>query len=242
MEKREARRPPRKLTRREAFWIENFHAHETPASLRLADDFVNFLKPNDKVLEVGCAFGRVANYLSIKRDVFVTGIDINAKEIIFAQEFTSRINSKTGFQVMDGVQLEFPNDVFDDVVMVGVLGGVGPEERKSLLEEAFRVVKPGGRVAISEFAINTADPEKKKKYEIDESETGEWGSKVIRKGGKILFIAKHFTEDELRILLSDAGFGNMDSREQAVETAGIGDGIVEARRQYTVWGTKPAVE
>lgn len=231
--------PPIQLTPYEKFWIENFHAHETPASLRLAADYLELLHAGDKVLEVGCAFGRVANFLARKKDVVVTGVDINPAEIDYAKENPE--NPNVSFEVMDGTDLKFPNNSFNAVVMSGVIGGVELEVRKNLLAEAYRVVKPGGTVAVAEFKMNLDDPKRVKKYEEDKETTREWGSRIIRRGLKILFIAKHFTEEELKELFSEAGFSSIESREDAIETAGIGDGIVEVRQQYTVWGMKPII-
>lgn len=232
-------RSPRELTLRERMWIENFHAGETPASLRLADEFVSSLRPESKILDVGCASGRVVNFLATKARASVTGIDINSSEIQYAKGHFS--HPGVNFEVMDGTRLEFPDNSFDHVVMLGVIGGVDLETRKRLLREAYYVVKPGGKVAVTEFKMNSDDPDRIKKYEEDSRATGEPGSRIIKKGNKVLFIAKHFTEDELRKLLSDAGFTEIELKEQVTETAGIGDGIIEKRQQYTIWGTKPII-
>ena len=237
MQKEELHRSPRPLTAREKMWIENFQAHETPASLKLAADYIESLHPGDTVLEVGCAFGRVTIFLANSRNVIVTGVDINPAEINYAKE--NPVHSKVDFALMDGAQLELPDNGFNAVVMVGVIGGVEPEIRERMLVEAYRVVRPGGTIAIAEFKMNLDDPSRVRKYEEDMRITGESGSKIVRKGNKILFIAKHFTEDELTNLLLSAGFCFIQSREHAIETAGIGDDIVEVRQQYTVWGIKP---
>ena len=230
------RRSPRSLTLREKMWVENFRAHETPASLQLADEFVNSLRPSDVVLEVGCAFGRITDYLASKKKLVVVGVDINSAEIQYAKD--NLTNPRVRFEVMDGSELDFPDNSFDVVVMLGVVGGVELEVRKNLLKEAHRVIKPGGAVAIAEFKMNLDDPDKVKKYEDDMKITGEWGSRIVKKGSKILFVAKHFTEEELINLLSDAGFSLIELREQTIEVAGIGDGIVEKRKQYNAWGVK----
>ena len=235
MRKEGLQRSPRQLTPREKMWVENFQAHETPASLKLAADYIDSLHPGDTVLEVGCAFGRVTNFLEKKRNVVATGIDINPAEINYAKEHS--LHSKVDFAVMDGTQLELSDNSFNAVVMLGIIGGVESEIRETLLAEAYRVIKPGGTAAVAEFKMNE-DPVRVKKYEADAKITGEWGSKIVRKGDKILFIAKHFTEDELTKLFLGAGFSSVQSREDAIETAGIGDGIVEVRQQYTVWGFK----
>jgi ubiquinone/menaquinone biosynthesis C-methylase UbiE len=235
-------RNPLPLTPREKLWIENFQAAGTPASLRLADDYIKSLRPGDTILEVGCAWGRIVSLLANDKGIVGTGIDINDKEIKWAEDHRVKDHSvqpETEFKVMNGKELEFPDDSFDSAVMVGVIGGIEPEERKYLLQEAYRVIKPGGTVAVAEFKMNADDPQRRKKYEEDEAITGEWGSKIIRRGNKILFIGKHFIEKELIELLSDAGFSSIQSKEHSIEGAGIGDGIIEVRQQYTVWGIKP---
>jgi len=223
-------------TQRESMWLK-FGAHETPATLRLTDDYVNLLHRGDKVLDVGCAFGRVANFLANKKSVNVTGIDINRVEIKHAEKI--KTSNKAKFKVMNGTQLECFENSFDAVVMTGVIGGVELGVRRELLAEAFRVVKSGGTVAVAEYKINLTDPERRKKYKEDEMITGEPGSRIVKKGCRTLFIGKHFSEEELRGLFLDAGFSSIQLRENSVESAGIGDGKVEKRQQYTIWGVKP---
>lgn len=239
MSRERINRAPRQLTARERMWIENFQAHETPASLKLVDDYIDSLHPEDTVLEVGCAFGRVVNFLANNRNVIITGVDINPAEIKYARE--NSVNPVVDFAVMDGTRLEFPDNNFNAVVMLGVIGGVELEVREGLLAEGYRVLRPGGTLAVAEFKMNLDDPERVKKYNEDMVVTGEWGSKIVRRNNKVLFITKHFTEDELTKLVLDAGFDSIQSREHAIETAGIGDGIVEVRQQYTVWSVKPSI-
>lgn len=224
------------LTHRERLWLKNYpNGYDIPGSLRLAGDFVQTIPFGSKVLEVGCGPGRVLKYLARKKGIEATGVDINRAAISFAS--TSYDNQAAIFRVMNGTALKFPDNSFDNVVMVGVLGGVEPEVRKKLMSEALRVVRPGGTVAVAEFKYNT-DPEKLEKYRTAEEITHEHGTRIIKRGDKEL-IVKHFTEDELIELLSNAGFTAIQTRGESIETAGIGDGIIEARRQYTIWGTKP---
>jgi len=228
---------PKNLTKRERLWLINFpNGYDIPGSLKLADDYINTLHPKAKILEVGCGIGRVIGHLVRHKNVDATGIDINRAAIKRSKEQRGCENAK--FAVMDGTELKFPDNSFDNVIMTGVIGGVELEIREKLLTKAYRAVKPGGTVAVAEFKMNLDDPEKVKKYKDAEQTTHERGTRIIKRGDKEL-IVKHFNEDELIKLLTDAGFVSIQTRGESIETAGIGDGIVEARRQYTVWGTKP---
>lgn len=228
------------LTPRERSWVEIYpNGFDVPGSLELADDFINTIIPKSKVYEPGCGPGRVLMYLIRKKQIVPTGVDINRAAIKHAKENCSS-NEASKFKVADATNSKFPNSSFDDVIMTGLIGGVEPEVRDRLMIEAYRVVKPGGRVAVAEFKFND-DPEKREKYDKAFERTGERGTRIIKKGDKEL-IVKHFTEDELIELFTKAGFISIQTRGESIETAGLGDGIVEARRQYTVWGTKPLTQ
>lgn len=229
---------PQNLTTWEIKWIDNFpDGYDIPGSLKLADDYTGTLRSKAKVLDIGCGTARVIEHLIKHKDVEATGIDINRAAIKRAKERRGCENAQFG--VGDGASMKFPDNNFDNVIMTGVIGGVELEIRKKILAEAYRVVRPGGTVAVAEFKMNLDDPEKIKKYDDAEQITHERGTKIIKRGGKELFV-KHFTEDELIKMFSDAGFISIQTRGEAMEPGpGLGDGIVEVRRQYTVWGTKP---
>lgn len=228
-----------KPTEEEIYWFK-FKDHETPASLQIHQDYQDLIYRGESVLEVGCGYGRVARMLARERDASVLGVDINKNEINTARrDSTENMEANVLFEEMDGTNLQIRNNSADHVVMVGVLGGVGLEVRKNILREAVRVARPGGAIAIAEFKMNLDDPERVIKYQQDAEITGEWGSRIVRRGKEILFIAKHFQLDELKKLLTEAGIMDIEVREHEIETVGIGDGILEKRVQYTIWGRKP---
>jgi len=229
---------PKRLTLREQLWIENFHGHEIPSSLKLADEYLQLINPGSLVGDGGSGYGRVSNFLADTRGAIVIGYDINPSGVEFARKNCP--NPKVSFEVMDATLTEFSDNTFDHWEGLGLLGGVELEERKAILADVYRIVKPGGAIAVAEFKMNLDDNEQIEKYKRDKDITGEWGSRIVRKGDKILFIGRHFTKEELIQLLSDAGFVNIQSKEQVIESAGIGDGQMKVRMQNTVWGFKPS--
>lgn len=96
--------------------------------------------PSGKLLEVGVGNG---SHLHLYRSHKVTGIDTSQKMLERAGK--SKCESMKLIQ-MNGEDLSFPSGAFDYVVLSHVIAVVDDPEK--LLEEAYRVLKPNGKVFI----------------------------------------------------------------------------------------------
>ncbi len=67
------------------------------------------------------------------------------------------------YELCDGKTLDFPDETFDRVFMVTVIGEV--ENKEDYVKEIFRILKPGGILSISELA---GDPDKVSIEELKE--------------------------------------------------------------------------
>ena len=93
------------------------------------------LQPGERLLDIGCGFGGLANYLSIKYGVYVYGVTISQEQVNWAKE-KYKDNKKVDINFMD--YRNIPDDlVFDKVVSIGCLEHIGP----SNYEEYFNVIK-----------------------------------------------------------------------------------------------------
>lgn len=129
------------------------------------------LKPDERVLDIGCGIGRMAvpltRYLSDRGSY--EGIDVFPKGIAWCQENITPRRPNFRFQVADiknkeynpggrfaASEYEFPyaDASFDFVLLTSVFTHLLPDEVENYLSEIRRVLAPGGRCFASFFLLN----------------------------------------------------------------------------------------
>lgn len=115
------------------------------------------IEPGDAVLDLGSGFGIDAFLAASKAGPRgqVVGIDLSAEEVVRAQaRAEERGLVSTGrckFVKADMEELPFENAVFDKIISNG--GFCLVPNKKKAFEEMYRVLKPGGRFAVSCTAL-----------------------------------------------------------------------------------------
>ncbi|MPM38878.1 Ubiquinone/menaquinone biosynthesis C-methyltransferase UbiE [bioreactor metagenome] len=103
------------------------------------------LNPEDKVLFIGIGTGEDFKFLP--KGVQVTGIDITEEMLEVARKKADTLNlENANILNMDAMNLSFQDKEFDYVILNLILSVV-PDGNKCL-KEAYRVLKPNGKVAI----------------------------------------------------------------------------------------------
>jgi ubiquinone/menaquinone biosynthesis C-methylase UbiE len=112
------------------------------------------LRPGDRVLDVGCGTGRLAMVFGDRVDPggSVDGIDAAAEMIKRATARARKRGIPVTFQVARAQQLPFPDATFDAVACILALHHVADDDQLTAVQEMYRVLKPGGRLLIAEFA------------------------------------------------------------------------------------------
>jgi len=110
-------------------------------------------EPGMEILDVGCGTGNLSLELA-RLGVRVTGIDISEPMLAKAREKARREGLAVKFYRADARKLPFNDGIFDAVVSVTALEFV-PDLREAL-EEAYRVLKPGGRLVVGVIGGNSA--------------------------------------------------------------------------------------
>jgi SAM-dependent methyltransferase len=130
--------------------VDEFHGGQRQATIRLAD-LVGF-RGGERVLDIGSGIGGPSRFLASRYDCQVTGIDLTA-EFCRVAEMLTRLTGLTGrvsYRQANALDLPFEDMSFD--VVWSQNASMNIAERDRLYSEMYRVLKPGGRLALQEVA------------------------------------------------------------------------------------------
>ena len=94
----------------------------------------------DSVLDIGCGYGWTLARLAGKVPDLV-GVDLDEEALASAKAHYAGIR----FVLQTGADLPFEPDRFDAVIFSDVIEHVGDPNKQPVIDEAWRVLKPGGR-------------------------------------------------------------------------------------------------
>ena len=113
------------------------------------------LSPDHRVIDVGCGSGRLALPLSLYLRGSYSGFDIVDDLVSYARDAVQRPDWR--FDTVDHIEIPEPDGCADMVCFFSVLTHLLHEQSYWYLEEARRVVKPGGTIVVS--FLEFAEPE-----------------------------------------------------------------------------------
>ncbi|HEY5078769.1 MAG TPA: class I SAM-dependent methyltransferase [Opitutaceae bacterium] len=155
------------------------------------------LRPTDVILEIGCGIARVGKPLS-EQCLHWFGADISGEMLRHASgRLRGRANTTLVELATVGLQ-EFPRDSFDLVYCTIVFMHLFEWDRYRYVEEALRVLRPGGRAYFDNFPLDT-----------------EHGWQVFNESAaypldrRPAHLSMSSTREELRVYLLKAGFADV---------------------------------
>ncbi|NJN36057.1 MAG: class I SAM-dependent methyltransferase [Nitrospiraceae bacterium] len=108
-----------------------------------------------RVLDLGCSAGATTTGLKLVHlDAEVIGIDIAAPMVRYAHLRAVEQNIDVQFKQMNAEKMDFPDQHFDAVLAMLLFHELPPEASKRVLEESFRVLRPGGALTILDSPVS----------------------------------------------------------------------------------------
>lgn len=169
------------------FLGDSYHPGGIELTRRLAD--LAGLQAGQRVLDVATGIGTTALLLAAERDIDVVGVDLGVSQIAkaTARADAAGLAHRARFELGDAERLPFDDGSFDAVVCECAFCTF--PDKATAASELARVLRPGGRVAISDVWL-----------EPDELEP-----ELAGLAGRIACIADARPIDEVRSLLEAAG-------------------------------------
>ncbi|BBY79358.1 methyltransferase domain-containing protein [Mycolicibacterium pulveris] len=145
------------------------------------------------VVELGPGLGRTARDIVARKPRSYVGVDDTAAATESVREVVAPVDGKV--VVADAAETGLPGGSADVVIGEAMLTMQGDKAKRAIVEEAFRVLRPGGRYAIHELGLKPDSIAQETKDEIRRGM-----SRAIKVN------ARPLTAGEWVRLLTDAGF------------------------------------
>jgi cyclopropane-fatty-acyl-phospholipid synthase len=138
-------------------WFEGDHAKDMAeaqkAKVRRALRMVN-AKPGDRVLEIGCGWGALAEAATTEFGAHITGVTLSTEQLAFAN---ARMQSH-GVQQHADLRLQDYRDIhdgpYDAVCSIEMIEAVGQAYWPTYFQTISRMLKPGGRACVQSITID----------------------------------------------------------------------------------------
>lgn len=142
-------------------WFEGDHTRSMPdaqsakvrRALRMAD-----VKAGDRVLEIGCGWGALAEMATTEFGASIVGVTLSAEQLTFARHRMANLQLAPGTSA--DLRLQDYRDIedgpYDAICSIEMVEAVGRAYWPTYFQAVRRLLKPGGRACIQSIVIDDA--------------------------------------------------------------------------------------
>jgi len=129
------------------------------AKVRRALDMAH-VKRGDRVLEIGCGWGALAEQATVNRGASVVGVTLSTEQLDYANARMQRLGVSTGAGGRADLRLQDYRDIddapFDAICSIEMVEAVGQAYWPQYFATVSRLLKPGGRACVQSIVIDDA--------------------------------------------------------------------------------------
>ena len=118
------------------------------------------VKQGDRVLEIGCGWGALAEQATVQFGATVVGVTLSTEQLAYANARMQRLGVSTGSGGRADLRLQDYRDIsdapFDAICSIEMIEAVGRAYWPQYFQTINRLLKPGGRACIQSIVISDA--------------------------------------------------------------------------------------
>ena len=114
------------------------------------------VQPGERVLEIGCGWGALAEMGATEFGVSVTGVTLSTEQLEFARQRMERLGlrERTDLRLQDYRDIQ--DGPYDAICSIEMVEAVGREYWPTYFQAVHRLLKPGGKACIQSIVIDDA--------------------------------------------------------------------------------------
>jgi cyclopropane-fatty-acyl-phospholipid synthase len=118
-------------------------------ALRMTD-----VEPGDRVLEIGCGWGALAEAATTEFGAHMTGVTLSTEQLDFAQRRMAHLQRSAQADLRLQDYRDIDDGPYDAVCSIEMIEAVGREYWPTYFQSIARLLKPGGRACIQSIVID----------------------------------------------------------------------------------------